>query len=127
MGLILDTNALSSIADDEPAAVRVFRRAASIELPAIAIGEYRFGLRESRFRSEYEAWLGGLIAAARFLPVDDETTLHYAAIRSELKAEGRPIPTNDLWMAALTRQHRVPLMTRDRHFDAIRGLERIGW
>ncbi|MGC9223859.1 MAG: type II toxin-antitoxin system VapC family toxin [Terracidiphilus sp.] len=125
--MILDTNALSAVADNEPAAVRIFRRAASIELPVIVLGEYRFGIAHSRRRAEYEKWLGELIAATRVLPVDGETTGHYARIRAELKKAGHPIPSNDLWIAALARQHRLPLMSRDAHFDAVQAIKRIGW
>jgi tRNA(fMet)-specific endonuclease VapC len=125
--MILDTNALSAVADDEPAAVRLFSQAASIELPAIVVGEYRFGISQSRRRKEYEKWLEELIAATRVLPVDQETTSHYAQVRSELKKAGKPIPSNDLWIAAICRQHRLPLMSRDEHFDAVQGLKRIGW
>ena len=123
--MILDTNALSAIADDESAAVRVFSHAVSIELPAIVLGEYRFGIAQSRRRKEYEKWLDELIVATRFLPVDQETTSHYAQVRSELKKAGKPIPSNDLWIAALARQYRLPLMTQDAHFDAVPGLKRI--
>ncbi|HUH62042.1 MAG TPA: type II toxin-antitoxin system VapC family toxin [Terracidiphilus sp.] len=125
--MILDTNALSAIADNQAAAVRIFSRAASIESPVIVLGEYRYGIAHSRRRNEYEEWLQELIVATRVLPVDQQTAEHYAQIRSELKKAGQPIPSNDLWIAALCRQHRLPLMSRDRHFDAVRGLERIGW
>ncbi len=125
--MILDTNALSAIADDDPAAVRLFRDAASIELPAIVLGEYRFGIAQSRHRKEYEKWLEELIAATRVLPVDQETTKQYAQVRTELKKAGKPIPSNDLWIAALCRQHRLPLMSQDTHFDAVPALKRIGW
>jgi predicted nucleic acid-binding protein len=125
--VILDTNALSAVADNELAAVRIFSHAAMIELPVIVLGEYRFGIAQSRRRNEYERWLGELIAATRVLPVDDETSGHYAHIRGELKKAGLPIPSNDLWIAALSRQHRLPLMSQDQHFDAVQGLKRIGW
>ena len=125
--MILDTNALSAIADNEPAAVRIFSHAATIELPVIVLGEYRFGIAQSRRRDEYEKWLGELIAATKVLPVDDETSGHYAQIRAELKKAGLPIPSNDLWIAALSRQHRVPVMSHDQHFDAVPGVKRIGW
>jgi predicted nucleic acid-binding protein len=61
------------------------------------------------------------------LDVDEETTHHYAAMGWELKRSGKPIPANDLWIAALCRQHSLPLISRDRHFDVVRGLERIDW
>jgi tRNA(fMet)-specific endonuclease VapC len=125
--VILDTNALSAIAENEPAAVRIFSQAASIELPVIVLGEYRFGIAHSRRRNEYERWLDELIAATRVLPVEDETSNHYARIRAELKKAGQPIPSNDLWIAALARQHRLPLMSQDRHFDGVQGLERTAW
>jgi len=125
--VILDTNALTGIADNEAAAARIATQAESIELPVIVLGEYRFGIAQSRRRAEYEKWLGGLVAATRVLPVDDETASQYAQIRAELKKAGTPIPTNDVWIAALCRQYRMPVMSQDRHFDAVEDLKRIGW
>jgi tRNA(fMet)-specific endonuclease VapC len=125
--VILDTNAVSAIADDDPAAVHLFSEAASIELPVIVLGEFRFGIAHSRHRKEYEKWLAQLIAATRVLPVDEEASAHYAQVRGELKKAGKPIPSNDLWIAALCRQHRCLLMSQDRHFDAVQGLQRVGW
>jgi tRNA(fMet)-specific endonuclease VapC len=125
--VILDTNALSAIADNEAAAARIVTQAESIELPVIVLGEYRFGIAQSRRRAEYEKWLGELIDATRVLTVDDETSSQYAKIRAELKKAGRPIPSNDLWIAALSRQHRLPLMSHDQHFDAVQSLKRIAW
>ena len=89
--MILDTNALSAVADDEPAVVRVYREAASMELPVIVLGEDRFGIGQSRRRSEYEKWLRELIAATRVLVVEEETSGHYAGIRAALKNAGRRI------------------------------------
>jgi tRNA(fMet)-specific endonuclease VapC len=125
--VILDTNALSAVADNDPVAVRIFSQAEGIELPVIVLGEYRFGIAHSRRRNEYEKWLAQLIAATRVLPVDHETSSHYALIRAELKKAGHPTPSNDLWIAALSRQHGLPLMSQDRHFDSVRELKRVGW
>ena len=125
--MILDTNALFAVADNDSAAVRIFSQAPSIELPVIVLGEYRFGIAHSRHRNRYENWLGELIAATQVLPVDDETSRHYAQIRAELKKSGEPIPSNDLWIAALSLQHRLPLMSHDRHFDAVQRLKRVVW
>ncbi|MGH9591146.1 MAG: type II toxin-antitoxin system VapC family toxin [Terracidiphilus sp.] len=125
--MILDTNALSAIADNESPAVRVFSDASGIELPVIVLGEYRFGIAHSRRRNEYVRWLQQMIAATRVLTVDQDTSVHYAGIRAELKKAGRPSPSNDLWIAALCRQHRFPLMSQDKHFDSVQNLKRIGW
>jgi len=56
-----------------------------------------------------------------------ETAAEYAAIRSELKQVGRPIPANDVWIAALCRQHKLPVLSKDRHFDRVKGLRRVQW
>ena len=61
----------------------------------------------------------------RVLPVIKQTSVYYAAIRSELKASGSPIPANDAWIAALARQHRMPIVTRDIHLDRVKNIERL--
>lgn len=61
------------------------------------------------------------------LPVVREIAERYTEIRRELKTAGKPIPTNDLWIAASARAHGMPLATRDAHFHAVRGLQIIAW
>lgn len=94
---------------------------------AIVLGEYRFGLLGSRLRAELEAKLGRLERLADVLCVDGETARHYSAVRRELKDAGTPIPDNDVWIAALVRQHGLPLLSNDEHFDRVRNLARIDW
>ena len=72
-------------------------------------------------------WLEQALAATTILPADADTTCHYAAIRRELEAAGTPIPMNDLWIAAIARQHQLRVLSRDAHFDKVSGLTRIGW
>jgi tRNA(fMet)-specific endonuclease VapC len=63
----------------------------------------------------------------RILDVDQETTVYYATLQTELKKAGTPIPANEVWVAALCRQTRLPILSRDRHFDIVAGLRRIDW
>jgi len=91
------------------------------------LGEYRFGISGSRHQNELEAKLGRLERLAEILAVDGATARHYAAIRRELKTAGAPIPDNDLWIAALVRQHGLPLLSNDAHFDCVGDLTRIDW
>ena len=125
--MILDTNALSAAADREPAALKIVAGADSLAVPVIVLGEYRLGIAQSRHRKDYENWLREWIAAVTVLDVDERTTHYYATIGLELKGMGKPIPTNDLWIAALCRQHSLSLLSRDRHFDFVAGLQRIDW
>lgn len=125
--MILDTNALSGAAEEHPGVTRVLAEAQQLALPVVVIGEYRFGIAQSRYRARYRRWLDGLVADCVVLDVDEQTTHHYAAIGVELRQAGKPIPTNDLWIAALCRQHGLALLSRDRHFDVVSGLHRLDW
>jgi tRNA(fMet)-specific endonuclease VapC len=127
VALILDTNAISAVADHDPAVVAILAHADEMSLPVLAIGEYRYGISQSRHKARYESWLEGLILDCRVLDVDEGTTRQYAGIRLELRTAGKPIPTNDLWIAALCRQHGLPLLSRDRHFDSVPGIQRVNW
>jgi predicted nucleic acid-binding protein len=125
--MILDTNALSAVADGDASVDPILRKAPEVAVPAIVLGEYRYGIQQSRDRQRYEQWLSASIPNYRVLDVDQETAVFYAAVRSELKRAGTPIPANDAWIAALCRQHAGSLLSRDRHFDLVRGIDRIGW
>jgi tRNA(fMet)-specific endonuclease VapC len=125
--VILDTNGLSAMADGDVKLEPLLQRATEIAIPAIVLGEYKYGIRQSRNRTRYERWLAEVLATCRVLAVDERTAGQYAEVRDELKRSGRPIPGNDLWIAALARQHALPLLSRDRHFDFVPGLTRVGW
>jgi predicted nucleic acid-binding protein len=125
--VILDTNALSALLDKDSALLRVIRQSRELALPVIVLGEFRFGIAVSRRRRDYEAWLARDLSLFRVLPVIEETTSHYAAIRLELKTTGSPIPANDAWIAALAREHRLPIVSRDAHFDSVKNIQRINW
>ncbi len=125
--MILDTSGLSAMADGDPKLEPILGRAAELAIPVIVLGEFRYGIRQSRNRARYEQWLAKAVANCRVLAVDEGTAEPYADIRDELKRSGRPIPGNDLWIAALARQHGLSLLSRDQHFDFVRKLKRVRW
>ena len=125
--MFLDTNALSAFADEDPDIERALREAEFLALPVIALGEYRYGIAQSRYHREYEAWLTGLLFECRVVEITEPTTKFYAYVQNELREAGKPIPANDIWIAALCRQHKLPILSRDHHFDFVGGIRRIGW
>jgi predicted nucleic acid-binding protein len=125
--LILDTNAFSAMAEGESALEPILRQAAYVGVPVIVLGEYKFGIAQSRNLAQYERWLSEYLPGFRVLNLDEQTAHRYAEVRGELKTLGKPIPSNDVWIAALCRQHALPILTRDRHFDAVTGITRISW
>lgn len=125
--MILDTNGLSALAGGEAGLEPVLRKAVQIAVPVIVLGEFRYGISQSRHRMHYERWLTDYLPAFRILEIDEEATISYSAVRTELKRAGTPIPSNDVWIAALCRQHALPVISRDRHFDLVPGITRLTW
>ena len=123
--MILDTNALSAWAEGNPACYPAFSKADRLVVPVIVLGEYQYGIRQSRHRRRYEAWLVDNLPLAEIRPVSETTAGIYAGIRLHLKSKGTPIPANDLWIGALTRELELPLLSNDLHFDLIPGVVRL--
>jgi len=124
IGVALDTNAYSDYMRGVAARVEVVSRAEFIYLPLIVLAELRAGFAAGSQGSSNESALEQFMASPRVLLLlpDDSTTLHYARIFVELKLRGCPIPTNDLWIAALAAQHNLPLCTSDGHFKLIKQI-----
>jgi predicted nucleic acid-binding protein len=125
--VILDTNALSAFVDGDTAVGDLLRGENRAALPAIVLGEFRYGIAESRHRRAYENWLDSHLGGFEVLFVTDETAIAYAELRLALRRAGRPIPSNDAWIAALAVQHRMQVLSRDQHFDGITGVRRLHW
>ena len=125
--MILDTNALSAWAEGLASVEASFRSADRIVIPSVVLGEYYFGIRQSRHRNRYKDWLRRYLPLAEIATVTQATADVYADIRLELKRLGTPIPPNGAWIAALARQHDLPIMSNDTHFDAVDGLQRIAF
>jgi predicted nucleic acid-binding protein len=127
VALILDTNALSAFADGDARLLRLLGAETQPAIPVVVLGEYLYGIYQSRHRATYQAWLDANLSVFDLLGVGRHTARQYAEIRRELKAGGHPIPSNDVWIAALAREHRMPVVTRDRHFSAVPGLRLLSW
>ena len=125
--LLLDTNALSDFAESEPAIMELLAEVQVLALPVVVVGEYRFCIAQARNVADYHLWLERLITQTDVLNITDETTIHYAEVRLDLKRIGRPIPMNDVWIAALCRQHELPILSRDQHFDVVPRIKRLAW
>jgi predicted nucleic acid-binding protein len=125
--VILDTNALSAFVDGDAGVGEILRRQSRAAIPVIVLGEFRYGIATSRHRAAYESWLGSHLSHFEILGVTEDTAIAYASVRVMLKRSGRPMPANDVWIAALALQHRLPLLTRDRHFDVVPDLECRNW
>ena len=126
--MILDTNGISALAGKNPSLINRLAPARRLAVTLVSLGEFACGLRRSNARRELESWLRGhLLVKVEILSADLSTVEHYADVRLELRRAGTPIPANDIWIAALARQHDLPILSQDRHFDMVSGLSRIDW
>jgi tRNA(fMet)-specific endonuclease VapC len=122
--VLLDTNAYVAFKRGEAEIVELLRLPDEIVLSTVVLGEllagFAAGQREARNRQE----LAQFLASPRVVvvPVDETTASCYASVFALLRRKGRPIPVNDLWIAATALQHGLLLVTFDEHFQAIEGL-----
>lgn len=118
MRLALDTNRYVDMCKGVAETVALLEQAELIALPFVVLGELRAGFAHGRRPADNERVLRRflLTEGVRVLFADDQTTHHYAAVFSQLRKQGTPIPTNDMWLAALVLQHNLVLHARDKHF-----------
>ena len=125
--MILDTNTLSAWAQGYAGVEAPLRSAERLVVPSVVLGEYYFGIRQSRHRLRYRDWLARYLPMTEIATITSATADAYADIRLELKRLGSPIPPNDVWIAALARQHVLPVLSNDSHFDAVDRIQRIAF
>lgn len=123
MTLALDTNVAIALLNDTGDTGEWLRNFDQLALPAIVVGELRFGAMNSHRTDENLERVNNFASAQEVLPVTSATATSYARIRLQLKRKGTPIPDNDLWIAATCIEHDLPLATADAHFESVEGLK----
>ena len=127
MKLALDTNRYRDFARGETSVAETIEMADEVWLPFIVLGELRAGFAVGSQGARNEAVLQRFLMkpGVGILYADEQTTHHYANVYRQLRKQGTPIPTNDIWIAALVLQHSLVLSARDAHFDALPQLTRV--
>ncbi len=125
--LLLDTNIVIALFAQEASVLEQFARAVGIVLPCIVLGELYYGARKSGRVAANVKRVDEFAARNVVLSCDMETGQQYGLIREELRIKSRPLPENDVWIAALARQHSLTLVSRDAHFNEIEGLSVVAW
>lgn len=122
--IVLDTNAYAAFKRNLPEAVEVIRRAPLIGINTIVLGEllagFAVGAREAANKQELKIFLAS--RRVRLFGLDENTAEWYATVYRDLKRKGRPIPTNDMWVAATALQHGLAVFSFDSHFQHVDGI-----
>lgn len=127
MKLALDTNAYKALNEGEPQLAEDMRRAETVGLPIVVLGELWFGfMNGSKLRQNTET-LERFLATPRvqILDLNEQTTRIFGEIATMLRQAGIAIQQNDIWIAALCKQHGFTLATRDQGFQHVLGLDLI--
>ena len=127
MRLALDTNRYTDLCRGDASIVETVELADEVWLPFVVLGELRAGFAVGSQGPRNEAVLRRFLLkpSVGVLYADDQTIHHYATVYRQLRKQGTPIPTNDMWIAALVLQHSLVLLARDTHFDALPQLTRV--
>jgi tRNA(fMet)-specific endonuclease VapC len=125
--VLLDTNIVIAILANDSAVHQRLAQATDVFVPSIVLGELYYGARKSsRVESNIET-VDQFAAANRVLVCDSTTAQQYGQVKNLLREKGRPIPENDIWIAATAKQHDLTLVSRDAHFDEVDGLSLESW
>ena len=127
MKIALDTNRYTDFCRGDEQVGEHIACAEKIYLPFVVLGELRAGFQAGSKAKQNERILIRFLNSprVRLLLPDEQTTHHYAGVFAQLRKQGTPIPTNDIWIAALVLQHDLLLMARDSHFDHVPQLARL--
>ena len=122
--LLIDTNIYTHALKGDPQVVSVLQSASEIAISSISLGElfsgFKGGNQEHKNRAELEEFLDA--PRVSLCGVTENTAEFYADILNRLKEAGNPIPTNDIWIAAVAFEHGFRLYSKDRHFQYVQGL-----
>lgn len=124
--VLLDTNVAIALFSGEKSVSQQFA-ATEVYVSATVLGELYFGARKSAHASSNTAKIDQFAAAVQVLSCDAVTAQLYGQIKDQLRSKGRPIPENDIWIAAVALQHSLPLATRDDHFTEVDALRVERW
>ena len=126
MRLALDTNRYTDLVQGDPNVAQTVESADEVWLPFIVLAELRAGFSLGSKGAQNEAALRRFLfkPSVAVLYADEQTTHHYASVFRQLRKQGTPIPTNDMWIAALVLQHSLTLCARDIHFETLPQIPR---
>lgn len=124
---LLDTNAVIAKRARDQFLEALFTRDDRLLVSVVTAGELIFGALRSGRVSENLSAIATYTQSENVLTCDLTTARHYGEVKRQLRSIGRPIPDNDVWIAATAIQHNLVLVTRDAHFDQIEGLSCLSW
>jgi tRNA(fMet)-specific endonuclease VapC len=124
---LLDTNIVIAIFSNDNSVMEPLGMAEEVFVPIIVLGELYYGAQKSIKVESNLARINEFVENCSVIICDTETSRQYGEIKNFLRAKGRPIPENDIWIAAIAKQHELTLVSRDDHFKEIENFPTLVW
>ena len=124
---LLDTNIIIALFASEASVMQSLNQADEVFMPSIALGELYYGAGKSRRFEGNAGRIEALIVNSVIVECDANTARQYGDVKNRLRLKGRPLPENDVWIAALALQYGLTLATRDAHFQEVENLQTVAW
>ncbi|WP_299568847.1 type II toxin-antitoxin system VapC family toxin [uncultured Pedobacter sp.] len=123
----LDTNIVIEVFSGNMDIANKVNQLGDFYIPTIVLGELYIGINRVINKTKHLKKLNDFLTLCSLIDVDGNTSQHYGEITANLFKKGKPIPSNDIWIAAIAKQHNLILVTRDKHFNEIEGLSMESW
>lgn len=120
--ILLDTNIISDINNNISETITLLKSAKEVFVSCIVAGELFYAIQNSSKKQANLQFYRDFFNNCVILDVTFATAEIYGVVKTQLKQKGKPIPENDIWIAAITIQHSLTLITHDKHFENIEGL-----
>ncbi len=124
---LLDTNIVIGLFANDAEITRRLSVAFRVAVPAIVMGELYYGAFKSSFSKANIDKIDSFALRNSVIACDIETSRYYGQIKDHLRTKGKPIPENDIWIAAVAKQHNMILVSRDQHFETIKEIKTEKW
>jgi len=119
---LLDTNIIIDLFRGDSKAIALVNQIEVIYVPVIVIGELYFGANRSNQLQKRTSEIEQLEKMVTILEISRTTAQIYGRIKEQLLVKGKPIPENDIWIAAIAAENEMVLITRDGHFEQVDGI-----
>lgn len=122
-GKLLDTNIVINLFREDPDTIAALNIVTTVYIPIIVLGELFYGANKSTRIQENINRIEALITEVKLLNCDQKTARIYGVVKAQLQKDGHPIPENDIWIAAVSKQYGLTLLTNDKHFSYVKGID----
>lgn len=124
---LLDTNIVIALFRKDKSVLSQLRIADEVFIPIIVLGELYYGARKSVHTEENVERIRDLANSAMVIGIDENIAEMYGTVKDMLRASGKPIPENDIWIAAVAKEYGLTVVSRDEHFREIEDLHVEEW